>query len=189
MRNVIWVSLLFISGVSLILSCAKYKDSKAVTDPRLTNPYCNDPTAVNYNWGFPGKPDNTVCFYPTDVFKGVYLYHDSVFLPPPSGIFIHADSLVLYIHRLSNTKISILGFCSNGDSLLLTASPLYVASIDTTEGDSVTNWGQRFCSAGDTVNGTVTKDRINDSLMYFSFQVASDTGIVTTHIGSARRIQ
>jgi len=179
------------SLMGLVFSCAKYKDPKAVTDPRLTNPFCNDPTAVNYNWGFPGKPDQSVCFYPTDIFKGVYVYHDSVFLPPPSGIFIHSDSLVLYIRKLSNTRISILGFCSNGDSLTLTASPLYVATIDTDKTliDSSVIWGQPFCGIGDTVSGTVTKDRLNDSLMYFNFQVASDTGVVTTHIGSARRIQ
>jgi hypothetical protein len=187
MRCIIFISVLLIAAGSILFSCNKYKDSKAVQDPRLINPYCNDPLAVNYNWGFPGKPDNTVCFYPPSLFKGAFLFYDSVSLLS-SGLFIYADSLVLTIHALSKTKISIFGFCSNGDSILLTASAQYVASVDTL-GDTVTHWGQPFCSTGDTVSGTVTKDRINDSLIYFNFQVASDTGVVTTHIGSARRIQ
>ncbi len=190
MRYFGFISFLLIVSCSIFFSCAKYKDSKAGSDPRLTNPYCNDPNAVNYNWGFPGKPDNTICFYPADLFKGVYLFHDSISIQS-SGLFIYADSLLLTISGIPNsqTKISILGFCPNGIGLTLTANTSFSASVDTTEGDSVTNWGQQFCSLGDTVNGTVTKDRINDSLMYFSFQVASDTGVITMHIGSARRIQ
>ena len=174
------------TGVFIVLSC-KYKDPAAKTDPRLTNPYCNDPTAVNYNWGFPGKPDSSVCFYPTDVFKGVYEYHDSVFLQP-SGLFIYADTFLMTINRISNTKFSVSGFCSNNESLILTASAQYLATLDTTMGDTLTtNHGQRFCSISDTISGTFTKDRIVDSILYISLLVASDTGVISTHVGTAYR--
>jgi hypothetical protein len=176
---------LFCAG--LIISCAKYKDPKPISDPRLTKHYCNDPTAVNYNWDFPGVPDNAVCFYPTDVFAGKYLFRDSVRIK--SGyLFIHADSFILTINRLSPTKMSVFGFCSNGDSLLLTANPTFQASVDTTVGDSITAYGQFFCSQRDTVNGTIIENRI-DSVLTINFEVASDTGVTTLHIGTATLIR
>ncbi len=186
MRYFISIGLLFALSLCVLFSCEKYKDTKAASDPRLTNPYCNDPTAVNYNWGFPGKPDSSVCFYPTDVFNGVYEVHDSVYLLA-SGLYIYADTFVMTIHKLTDTTMSVLGFCSNiGDSLLFKAGPLYVATLDTLIGDSITtSQGQMFCSINDTVSGTLTKDRINDSLLYISFQVSSDTGVIVTHVGTA----
>ncbi len=174
--------------IFVLLSCAKYKDPKGFTDPRLTNHYCNDPLGVNYNWNFPGIPDNTTCFYPTDVFAGKYVFHDSVFLKGTNILFISADSFILTIRKVNNTKMAVYGFCLNGDSLLMTASPTFVASVDTTEGDSVTAYGQMFCSQKDTINGTIAQNRI-DSVLTISMQVASDTGATTLHIGSARLIR
>jgi hypothetical protein len=178
--------LLFITAIGIFLSCKKYKDSKPVTDPRLNKHYCNDPNAVNFNWDFPGIPDNSVCFYPTDVFQGVYEFHDSVFLKT-SGLYIHADTVVITIHKLSNTKFSMLGFCPSGDSLIFTAGASFTGTADTTVGDTLTNRGQLFCSVADTINGSITKDRIDTGgLLTFYFQVYSDTGVTTLHIGTAR---
>ncbi len=171
-----------------VYSCKKYTDPKALNDPRLTNPYCNDPEAVNYNWGFPGKVDNSICFYPTDVFQGVYEYHDSITFTS-SGQYVYADTFIMTINRHSSTKMAMIGFCSSGDSLLLTAGVGFVASLDTTIGrddSTVINKGQGLCSVQDTVNGTITKDMINDSILYISFTVYSDTGVVTNHIGTAK---
>jgi hypothetical protein len=168
------------------VSCTKKTDTKATPDPRLTTHYCNDPAAVNYNWGFPGIADNTVCFYPTDIFKGVYEYHDSVFFKS-SGFFIRADTFLLTINRHSNSKFSVIGFCASGDSLLLTAGANYIATVDTTLGDSTTTIrGQALCSTADTINGVLNKDRLNDSIIYINFVVASDTGVISTHVGTAR---
>ena len=186
MQNSRLLVVFFLMCLGAICSCSKYKDTKAVADPRLTNPYCNDPNAVNYNWGFPGKPDSTVCFYPTDVFKGVYIFNDSVFLQQ-LGIFVRADTFLLTIRKHSNTKFSIIGFCSSGDSLSLTAGLNFTATLDTTMGDSTTMMaGQALCSFGDTVNGILTKDILNDSLLYINLLVSSDTGVITTHVGTAR---
>ncbi len=190
MRYFISAALLFLVCVGVFFSCAKYSDPKPVTDPRLTNPYCNDPNAVNYNWGFPGKPDNSICFYPNQLFEGKYEYHDSVFLAS-NGFFIYTDSLTLNIYSLSQTKIAVTGFCSNGDSMILTASPTYVATVDTTEGDStLINWGQHYCGIGDTVSGTIIKDRLDSpTVLYIQLHVAADTNVVTIHAGTARKIQ
>jgi hypothetical protein len=190
MRYIISIGLLLAVGTVFVLSCIKYKDTKATPDPRLTNPYCNDPNAVNYNWGFPGKPDSTVCFYPTDVFSGTWEYHDSVFVQP-SGLFIYADSFVMTITKLSRTKMTVSGFCGGGGSLTLTAGLLFIATVDTTIGDSLLNAtinadeGQPFCMPQDTVNGTFTKNIISDSMMSIVLTVNSDTGVISTHIGTA----
>ena len=185
MRYIVFLALLFIGGMG-VFSCTKYKDTKTTGNPHLTNPYCNDPNAVNYNWNFPGTPDNSICFYPTDIFKGVYEFHDSVFFTT-TGFFISYDTFIITIAKNSTTKFTIAGFCTSGASLGLTAGVNYVATVDTMIGDSTTTVrGQPLCSVADTINGTLTKDRLNDSLMYINFVVASDTGVTTTHIGSAR---
>jgi len=177
MRYIFFISLLALSGVCVFFSCAKWKDPKPVNDPRLTNHYCNDPAAVNYNLGFPGVPDNTVCYYPSDLFVGNYLLHDSVYLSP-SGLFISADSFVIRVTKISNSKIGVIGFCKSGSQLLMTAGPTYVATGDTTEGDSTTIYhGQMLCRIQDTISGTISKDRVDSTVLHIALQVVSDTGI------------
>jgi hypothetical protein len=185
MRPLALLSLLT-AGVCLFFSCAKWKDPAPVKDPRLTNPYCNEPSAVNYNWGFPGRPDNTVCFYPSDLFQGNYLFFDSVYLSP-SGLFVGADSFIITITKLSNSKIGVKGFCSSGSQLRLTAGPTYVATVDTTLGDTTSlNLGQALCRIQDTVSGTISRDRVDSTLLHIALQVVSDTGI-SVFIGKARK--
>ncbi len=169
-----------------LFACNKWKDPAPTNDPRLTNPYCNDPDAVNYNWGFPGKPDNSLCFYPKDLFIGTYMYVDSVYITD-RNLFIYADTVYLHIYSrpASNSKIAIVGFCGS-DSLKLTAGASYIATIDTLIGDTLTSRGQQWCRAKDTVSGTVFNSRI-DTLLHINLQIVSDTGI-TTHIGKAKKI-
>ncbi|MBC7553481.1 MAG: hypothetical protein H7257_05840 [Taibaiella sp.] len=186
------IIIIIISGLAVFTlgfsACKKWEDPAAVSDPRLTNPYCNDPDAVNYNWGFPGKPDNTLCYFPTDLFKGTWLLVDSVYITS-TGLFIHADSIYLNIYPIaqSHTKLAVLGFCGGGDTLKMTAAAAsYNAAVDTTLGDSLTNRGQKWCRIQDTVNGSIFNSRI-DSMLHITLQVISDTG-VTTHLGKARRL-
>lgn len=186
MRNLFSAFIAITCSALLLLSCAKWKDKAPYTDPNLTNPYCNDPNAVNYNWGFPGKPDNTTCFYPTDIFSGTYVFVDSVYLLPDI-IYVSTQTETLHINKIDQTKLSITGFCSGGNVLNFHADKSYVATIDTTVGDTVTARGQLMCRTVDTVNGSITKDRLVDSLLHISFQVISDTGI-TNHIGNAKKI-
>ena len=183
-KYILSVILVLLSAWGLY-SCQKYHDPKAVNDPRLTNPYCNDIAAINYDWGFPGRPDNSICYYAPDLFKGVYELDDSVFLKT-DNIFVRADTFEMTINRVSKTKMSLFGFCGNGDSLMLTANISYLATLDTTLIDSMTIMGQPLCTIGDTVNGTINMNRINDSILYINFLVSSDTGVMTRHIGIAR---
>lgn len=166
-------------GLTLVVSCQKWKDSKPFTDPRINNPYCNDPNAVNYNWGFPGRPDDSVCFYPTDVYVGKYLFVDSVLHSDNS--FFYADSLTLHFYALSQTKMAILGFCSAGDSLKLTVDRSMNAVIDSV----IVGFGQSFCRTADTVSGTIEKVLTDTTNKTFTvnFTVVSDTG-VNFHTGT-----
>jgi len=175
------VGLLIVLCVLLVVACQKYVDKTATADPRLTNHYCNDPNAVNYNWGFPGKPDNTVCFYPNGEFVGKYVYYDTVYQLDLSKSYSRIDTL--YIYSSSYTALQVLGFCSAGDTMHLTAGKTLVATVDTT---IIT--GQQFCRAVDTVSGTITKNLADTlPLLHVYFTVVSDTG-TTFHIGYAQKL-
>ena len=175
-------------GTSIFFSCAKWHDPAPVNDPRLTNPYCNDPAAVNYNWGFPGKPDNSICFYPYSLFVGNYMYYDSMY---QDTLFLGADSFLISIAGTdtSHTRIFLNGFC--GHSILLTALPGYQATVDTLVGDTATSTsGQNyFCGATDTLNGVISRDRLDSpTVLHFSFSVTRDSSGITTHNGTAKKL-
>lgn len=173
-----WSLLLGISS----FSCKPSDYSATAPDTLATRYYCNDPQAVNYNWGFPGRPDNTVCRYPTDFFNGTYGYTDSIYFP--DGSFDSAGSVARYTLRLRAIdlqRFSLVGFCTGGDSLRLMASRFFRATIDTVVGP-----GQRFCRAQDTVSGTIVRTLEDTSRLNVFFTVVSDTG-TTTHRGTAYR--
>lgn len=173
-------------GLFLFVSCDKWKDPAPVNDPRLTNLYCNNPAAVNYNLGFPGKPDNSICFFPSDLFQGSYLLKDSVYVST-SGLFLKADSFMIRIVKINDSKIAVVGFCNSGTQLFLTAGPTYVATMDTLAGDSTTiNKGQIMCRIQDTISGTITKDRIDSTLLHVFLTIVGDTG-TTVITGNARK--
>lgn len=175
------VFLLFLLTVS-VAACDKYTDPAKPDDPRLDRPYCNDPTAVNYNWDFPGYPDSTVCFYPSSVFSGNYLFRDSIYLP--DGKFDSLRSLTTYSLRvtaLTRQKFSVIGFCS-GDSIRFTADRFYRST-----GDTSVPRGQLFCRATDTLSGTIIRNQADtEGRIYFTFTVVSDTA-TNTHRGTAYR--
>ena len=173
---------------SMFLGCVKWNDSKPVTDPRLTNPYCNDPAAVNYNWGFPGKPDNSICIYPTDKFSGRFLFIDSMYSESgaSAGNFVGAQTDTLIFTVLSHTKMTVSGLGGKSGTLNLTAYT-FTATIDTTVGDSLTaNSGQLLGATTDTVNGTIFYSMI-DSQLHINLQIINDTGMAS-HSGKAKRL-
>jgi hypothetical protein len=179
-----WRSVLLLIGICsvVLFSCQKWQDNLSNGDPRLTHPYCNDPAAVNYNWGFPGKPDSTTCYYPTDVFKGNYLYNDSVYLPDDSLAYV--KQYTLQVNALDYTKMTVIGFCGS-NHLSFTAGKYAIATADT---NAVK--GQTFCRTLDTLSGTlthITNIKGDTIWMGINFTVVSDTGS-TTHKGTARKI-
>jgi hypothetical protein len=184
MRYFVFIALFMVASGGVFLSCKKYVDPAPQNDPRLTRPYCNDPEAVNYNWDFPGKPDNSTCFYPTDRFTGTYRLYDTV-VRAADALYLSSDSFDIYFSPSSHSQTRVTGFCGGSGSLQLSVSRTLIASIDTTVGDSTTTAaGQQFCRSVDTVSGTITRDPLNNTILHVSFNVASDTGL-TQHYGTA----
>ncbi len=148
----LWALVVACAGF-LLGSCDKYADPpNSNGDDRLTNPYCNDPRAINYNWGFPGKPDSTVCKYPIDNFKGSWQFNDTVYLPDSSIAEIASRNLTFTSTEDTVLQhLNVTGFCNNNRGIKITADLFQTALTDTlipfTEG------GQLFCSDADTVMG------------------------------------
>jgi hypothetical protein len=125
--------------------------------------------------------------YPSDLFKGTYLYTDSVY--SKDNVFDSAGSLVTYMLQflpLNSQQFAVVGFCTN-DSLLFTGErTTFRAHADTTimGPDTSIGYGQFFCRTLDTITGSITKNRTDTSRLYFDFTVVSDTG-VNYHRGTA----
>ena len=173
----------------LVMSCTK--DAGPKTDARLSKLYCNDPQAVNYNWDFPGKPDNTLCFFPVDVFRGTYTFYDSVY----DEDFQRNDSAYYDIKliALDKSKFAITGMCNKGvwtesDTIPFTADRFYKATVDsTTLTDSVKLKGWlSTCKVSDTVNGFIMKDKADTNLLHINLTFFTPHG-PTYHIGTARK--
>jgi hypothetical protein len=174
--------------VSAFAACKKWQDPQPVDDPRISSRrFCNDPEAVNYNWDFPGKPDNTLCFYPSDLFKGTFSFKDSIY--SATNVFDSAGSQVTYLLQflpLDKNRFVVIGFCP-GDSLHFTAERVtYSAHADTTiqTSDTTFSYGQFFCRQLDTLTGTFTRSRTDSTGIYIDLKVVSDTGI-NYHRGTA----
>ncbi|RYE25140.1 MAG: hypothetical protein EOP51_05070 [Sphingobacteriales bacterium] len=165
-------------------ACKKAEDKVGAYDDRLSNnTYCNEPSAVNYNWGFPGKPDNSICFYPTEVFKGSFLLADSTF--DVNYAFTGVRSVKITLSAADYSHMSLTGFCNDNTALAFTADKFFRASADTTIlVDSVKYAGQLLCRPVDTLSGYLSRERNNDSFIRINFTIVSDTG-VSYHIGTA----
>jgi hypothetical protein len=180
MRSILSVVLVLCA----LASCQPKEENYPTTDPRLgTRSYCNNPSAVNYNWDFPGKPDNSVCFFGPDLFKGAFSYRDTIFRPdgtidsPRSG---RAYNLTIY--GLDTSRAVLVGLCPGGDTVYMhTPRTGFRASFD-----SSTVKGQRLCRVQDTVSGTLLRELSNTNSISLSFTVFSDTA-VNLHKGTAYR--
>ncbi len=175
----------FFCAVSLLLgvaSCTREEAQYPDTDPRLSRPYCNDPEAVNYNWDFPGTPDNSVCLYPAEAFAGTFTFLDSVY--NTDGTFDSAASLTTYTLRfdtLSRRVYLLRGFCADS-ALRFSADRFFRSTLDSL----IPGAGQRLCRAADTVAGAVTRAVGDTARLTLSFSVRSDTG-TAFHRGTAYR--
>lgn len=161
---------LFLSGlISFWLfapACNKYEDPPpAEDDPRLDNPYCNDPGAVNYNWGFPGTPDSSTCIYPVDSFLGSWLLQDTVYFSDQA--YDTVTSRLISIQVVSGdslkNRLEISGWCGQ-EQLLATANKFGRADLDSI-GEGVD--GQIICSAADTLSGFLSLNHFRNSDTFF----------------------
>jgi len=175
-KNIIFIAFL---AILTVVACKRYKDKKGPYDPRLERSYCNDPLAVNYNWGFPGQPDSTVCVFPADAMSGRYLLQDSVYSLDNTLDSEHINPVYFDLYALSKSRLGMVGFCNATDTLYFTADRYYKAVADT-----VFAAGQFFCGVSDTLTGYF---RRTDSLsLYIDFTVLGDTAAgIRYHRGTA----
>ncbi len=127
-----YIVVLFIISLFSVGSCRKYSDPAPIEDERLdTNFYCNDPDAVNYNWDFPGTPDQGECIFPADAFEGSYTILDSSFSTTDS--FVSAS---VYnngeLDKVANNYVNLSNYCNTSIKLLLTT--FLEISTDTADG-------------------------------------------------------
>jgi hypothetical protein len=160
--------LLMMVFFAILIGCKPYKDPTPIKTDLLTTPYCNDPKAVNYNWGFPGKPDNSICFFPADLFVGNYKFYDSIY-DNTAGVYLAFDSTNVSIAKSTDSTISVTGLCG---SSVFTAKATKNARFTL---DSTTSLGQLFCSNADTISGGATKWNFNDTFFKFQYDLINNS--------------
>lgn len=161
-------------GIMFIAACRKYKDPPPAGDPGLTNHYCNDPGAINYNRGFPGIPDSSVCIYPVDSFLGTWTITDSVYRSDLS-LDTFEDRVLSFMSTedTSLTHLAIQGWCA-GPSLLATASKYQRAELDSMSENVA---GQLLCTSTDTISGYFHFGLATNDTLLFQLQVNSASGL------------
>jgi hypothetical protein len=152
-----------------IHSCKRYVDP-APQNLNLTNKYCNDPIAVNYNWNFPGLPDNGVCIYPADVFVGNFTFYDSL-QDIGTGLYLPNDTLPLQITKMTNSAFLIGGLCPSASFM----AKAYRNMQFTLDSNSIN--GQLFCVVQDTLSGKGSKNFVSDTSFKFSYTLNTPAGI------------
>ncbi len=163
-------SILFI--LLFAAACKPYQDPDPITDPRINNPYCNVPSAINYNWGFPGIPDNSTCIYAADLFQGNYIWRDTI--RDGNGAAISFDSVFATVTKIDSNRLNISGRC--GYDLKLTADRFLNIVIDSLDGN-----GQKFCSPTDTIIGSGLKISFSDTTNFIlNYRIESDS-VISTH--------
>lgn len=184
-------SIVFVAALGLlVMACAKKEEP---TNPNkvsseLERPYCNDPEAINYNYTFPGKPDNSICYYPTQIFKGKYLFMDSVY--DGDNKLRSVQNVVIDLSATNNVDLTLSGFCGVDNPLKITADRYYKATLDSTvitkDGINYNLNGQLLCRSSDTISGYLLKNKTDSMRLTFSLTVAADSGY-SYHRGTAIR--
>jgi hypothetical protein len=170
MINIKHITIASILGLIItFFACKKYKDPVNPPLNNLTSKYCNNPKAINYNWGFPGSPDNSICIYPADLYAGSYIFYDS--LLDASGLYLPFDTIAVTITKLNDSSISINGLCGT-TNFTATALKNNRFNLDTTA-----QIGQIYCSGADTINGFATKWLWNDSNFKFTYLLINGVNI------------
>lgn len=187
------IATIFILAFCVLASCKKYEDKVGNPDERLNNShYCNDPEAVNYNWGFPGVPDNTICLYPTHFFGGKYTLVDTIYYSNEFKL-ARVDTLTIQLDSINRQFLQFRAVGSNNvwctdKFLTLTADRFFRANVDSLIlPDSVKLNGQVYCR-NDTISGSITTSQNDPMHLHLDFTVISDTGSgLTFHKGTATK--
>jgi hypothetical protein len=167
--------LIAVLSAVVLFACSKYKDPPpAGHDDRLNNPYCNDSKAVNYNWGFPGIPDNSVCIYAVDSFEGSWIFKDTVLLPN-NDIAEIVDRNITFTSTEDTIKthLAVTGWCSGNIPFYITANKYGRADVDSIPTGVP---GQLLCVPTDTLNGFFNKRIYGPDTMKIELTVTNAAG-------------
>jgi hypothetical protein len=111
-------------------ACKKYKDPE-MPDISLDGKYCNNPLAFNFNWGFPGTPDSTVCLFPTDKFTGIWQLEDSIYAPDETLLEVVSRTITFTATEDTlKQHMRISGWCTPS-SIAVRANKFGLALTDT----------------------------------------------------------
>ncbi len=187
-RNVFALIFLIAFGALIFMACQKApQDTADPEDPRLQQPYCNDPEAVNYNWDFPGRPDNSVCYYPTDVFAGRYQFEDTLYYSS-EYIPMGTRTYTLELEAQGRSNMLLKGFCDDGKAFTMKAGRFFRATLDSLSlADSLMLGGQFFCSTQDTLSGYILYRSEEPEGIRIQFRQGTDTNAIF-HTGTAWRL-
>lgn len=164
-------------------ACSKYKDPPNADPADTGRHYCNDSRAVNFNWGFPGTPDNDSCVYPVDSMLGNWVFTDSVFLPNGNFQDVFTRNLTFTsTEDTTLTHMAVSGWCA-GAPIAITATKYGLAYVDTLLDGSP---GQLLCTTTDTLSGTFKKTEGIKDTLNISLTLSNTTG-TTLHKGTAWR--
>lgn len=179
------IALLSISSFS-ITSCLKESDPPgASVDPNLKDFYCNDPRAINYNWNFPGIPNDSICIYPIDLYEGQWILNDSIFFTDKE-----LDTFLVNTVQFEKTEDSLLihlslkGLCNNDNPIFITTDKFGNAEIDSMD---IHNSGQLFCMPEDTITGTFRFQFDNKDTLEINMEVRGPNARI--HKAKAFRFQ
>ncbi len=154
---------LLLGLVSFFASCEKHED-KPIKDWDGEGFYCNDPEAVNYNWGFPGNINDSLCIYPTDLFVGDWILTDTVFNDTFAIVEIQ-ERTISFVNKSDDSMSHLMelqGYCNNNTPIVLQANRFMLASlVDLIEDDL----GQLGCDGESILTGFIRlKDFQSDTL-------------------------
>ncbi len=76
--------------------------------------------AVNYNWGFPGTPADSLCIFPATVLEGTYTVYDSLYDAADS---FQSASIYLGVSltQIGKQSVRMSQYCSDDITLLCDA--------------------------------------------------------------------
>jgi hypothetical protein len=181
--NIRWALVIFMGFAAIIGSCKKEDPQTKTDDGRLIRSYCNDPQAINYNWDFPGTPDNSVCFYPDEMFKGTYKVFDTSFNADYIKDTTSYREFTITVNPVNKTKLLVSGYVLNNtctlNNLGVTGNRFFKATVDSLflpPPDSLFLNGMPVCDK-DTISGYLSRTQTNDTLI-INFMITMDTGLV-----------
>lgn len=168
--------LIAVLSAVVLFACSKYKEPPPAGhyDELDKRPYCNDPIAVNYNWGFPGVPDSTKCIYAVDSFEGSWLFKDTVLLPNNDIAEIVDRNLTFTsTEDTIKTHLAVTGWCNGNIPFYITANKYGRATIDSLP---VGVPGQLLCVSTDTLNGNFNKRPYGPDTMKIELTITNAGG-------------